>query len=124
MKLSQTQQTVLLTATAKALATSATDVNVVPVSSVKIVNNEIWLINYFFEKTVDNIIQNPKVALTFWSGLVGYQVKAKAEYVTQGVDFDKATAWIAEVHPNRLVKGLVKLQPCEIFDISIANKCI
>lgn len=124
MKLSQELIQILETAEAKALATSGNELNVVPVSSVKIVNNKIWLIDYFFDKTLANIQQNPKVALTFWTGLVGYQVKATVNYLTSSTDFDAATAWIAEIHPNRIVKGLLQLEVSEVYDISINNKRI
>ena len=125
MKLTLKQQENLLNAEAKALATqSANDINVVPVSSVKIVDGKIWLINYFFEKTLENIKQDSHVALTYWSGLCGGQIKAKVEYITKGVRFDQATNWIAKIHPNRLVKGLLELDVTAIYDISIADKRI
>ena len=125
MKLSPKVKEALLQAPAKALATYASgNVNVVPVSSVKIVDDEIWLINYFFDKTISNIQKNEKIALTFWSGLNGFQLKADAFYETEGNQFEDAVQWIATAHPNRLVKGLVKLKPTEVFDISIANKRI
>ncbi len=125
MKLSPEIQTILMHSEAKVLATVAdNDVNVVPVSSIKIVDGKIWLVNYFFEKTIANIIKNPKVALTFWIGLRGYQIKANVNYVTDGVDFNAAVNWITEIHPNRLVRGLLVLDVTAIFDISIHNKRI
>jgi len=115
----------LLNAEGKALATSTNnDINVVPVSSVKVVDGKIWLIDYFFDKTRANIKENPQVALTFWIGLEGYQVKAKVDYKTDGKDFETATKWIAKEHPNRLVVGLLVLHTTEVFDISIHNKRI
>jgi len=116
---------ILLNAEAKALATVANnDINVVPVSSVKVVEGKIWLIDYFFEKTRSNILQNSNVALSFWIGLRGHQIKANTTYLTQGADFETAINWIAEIHPNRIVKGLLVLEAQEIFDISIQNKRI
>lgn len=123
MELTQEQKTILLNAEAKALATSAkNDLNVVPVSSVKVVENNIWLIDYFFDKTLKNIKENPNVALTFWIGLRGFQVKATTKYLTKGDDFKKAVNWISEIHPNRIVKGLLVLIVDQVFDISINNK--
>jgi len=125
MDLSQEITQILLNAEAKALATVYNNaINVVPVSSVKVVDNKIWLIDYFFDKTLYNIQQNPKVALTFWIGLRGYQIKAKTNYLTQGVEFDTAKKWISSIHPNRTVKGLLILETTAIFDISIHNKQI
>ncbi|MCF6296857.1 MAG: pyridoxamine 5'-phosphate oxidase family protein [Flavobacteriaceae bacterium] len=125
MDLSQEVIQILLNAEAKALATVANnEVNVVPVSSVKVVDSKIWLIDYFFDKTLSIIQQNPNVALTFWVGLRGYQIKAKVNYLIEGAEFITATNWIAEIHPNRIVRGLLVLETQEIFDISIHNKRI
>ena len=68
----------LLEAEAKALATysEADGVSVVPVSSVRVIGGNVVLVNYFFGQTVRNIEENPDVALTFWSGLSGYRIKA------------------------------------------------
>lgn len=95
-----------------------------PVSSVKVVDGNIWLIDYFFDKTRMNIKINPNVALTFWIGLRGFQIKATVDYETEGEDFKTATKWITNEHPNRLVEGLLILHITEVFDISIHNKRI
>ncbi len=57
-------QDLILSADAKALATySNNNLNVVPVSSIKIVDGKIWLIDYFMDKTLANILNNKSVAL-------------------------------------------------------------
>jgi uncharacterized pyridoxamine 5'-phosphate oxidase family protein len=57
----------ILSAEAKALATYSNDnLNVVPVSSIKIMEGKIWLINYFMDKTLSNILENKSVALVCW----------------------------------------------------------
>ena len=123
MKLTNQMLEILLNAEGKALATfKNNDINVVPVSSVKVVNGDIWLIDYFFAKTRANVKSSPKVALTFWIGLKGFQVKAIVDYKTEGKDFEKAVKWISEEHPNRLVEGLLVLNITEVFDISIHDK--
>lgn len=110
---------ILLDADGKALATSCGGkVNVVPVSSVKIVDGKIWLINYFLGKTLHNIRKNPSVALAFWKGLEGYQVKGVVEHITDGNNFKQAEQWIAEILPDRVVNGLIILTTSEIFDVS------
>jgi predicted pyridoxine 5'-phosphate oxidase superfamily flavin-nucleotide-binding protein len=110
----------LLEAEAKALATysSADGVSVVPVSSVRVIGGKIVLVNYFFGQTLRNIEENPDVAMTFWSGLSGYRIKAKAEYKTKGEVFDEVVGWIQETLPTRVVKGVVILTPTALFDIS------
>ncbi len=109
----------ILSAEAKALATYANgNLNVVPVSSIKIVNGKIWLINYFMDKTLSNILEDEKVALVCWRKMMGYQIKGKTSYVTEGEDFDEAVKWIKSILPDRVVKGLIILTPEEIHDVS------
>jgi predicted pyridoxine 5'-phosphate oxidase superfamily flavin-nucleotide-binding protein len=109
----------ILSAEAKALATYSNDnLNVVPVSSVKIMEGEIWLINYFMDKTLSNILENKSVALVCWRKMMGYQIKGVVSYVTSGQNFDEAVKWIKSILPDRVVKGLIILTPNEIHDIS------
>lgn len=120
MKIATEVQTALLQAEGKALATysETNGINVVPVSSVRVVDDKVVLVNYFFGQTVKNIEENPEVALTFWSGLSGYRIKAVAEYKTEGEVFDMVTAWIKETIPSRVVKGVLILEPTAVYDIS------
>lgn len=109
----------ILSAEAKALATYANgSLNVIPVSSIKIVDGKIWLINYFMNKTLSNVLDSKAVALVCWRKMMGYQIKGKVSYVTEGQDFDEAVKWIKSILPTRVVKGLIILIPEEIYDVS------
>jgi len=109
----------ILSAEAKALATYANDsLNVVPVSSIKIMSGKIWLINYFMDKTLANILKNGNVALVCWKKMMGYQIKGKTFYITEGEDFNEAVKWIKSILPERVVKGLIVLIPEEVHDVS------
>jgi predicted pyridoxine 5'-phosphate oxidase superfamily flavin-nucleotide-binding protein len=109
----------ILSAEAKALATYSNDnLNVVPVSSIKIMEGKIWLINYFMDTTLSNILENKSVALVCWRKMMGYQIKGVVSYVTSGQNFDEAVKWIKSILPDRVVKGLIVLTPNEIYDIS------
>lgn len=79
----------LIESVALALATSDKEgmPNVVAVSCVKVVSdNEILISDNFMNKTRLNILTNNKIAIAVWSKdeKVGYQLKGKAEYFTQG----------------------------------------
>ncbi len=120
MPISEFCRDVLLTAEGKALATYSqeTGVNVVPVSSLRLEGEEIVLVNYFFNKTLENIKINPEVALSAWKGLVGCQIKATARYEESGELFDSVVVWIAETIPGRVVKGVIVLTPTKCYDVS------
>lgn len=123
MKLPEQIIDIVLNADGKALATYYKDcVNVIPVSSIKIVEDKIWLINYFLDKTLQNIINNPRASLVCWKGLEGYQIKTRVTYVTGGDAFAEAKQWIAKILPERVVKGLLILEPTEVFDVSASKE--
>lgn len=106
-------------AKSRAIATVGSDgVNVVPVSMAWVKDNEIWLFNFFMGKTIENIKQNPKVALSCWNGLEGIQVKGEVVYETEGDRFDSAVDWVATQNPDRVTKGLLIITPTDFFNIS------
>lgn len=106
-------------ASGKALATYAPEcLHVVPVSKIKVVDNKIWLVNYFMGKTIENIMQNPAVSLACWHGLEGYQIKGEVEYVTAGEIFTAMVEEAATEFPDRVVKGVLVITPQELFDVS------
>lgn len=124
MQLSDIQSQFLLLAASKALATISREgvVNVVPVSSIKVLDGKILLVNYFMDKTLENILANPDVSLVAWTKMIGYQVKGSAQYKTSGDTFDMVVAWIREMLPERTVHGVVIIEPTEIFDIAPDKK--
>lgn len=106
-------------ATAKALATTGpAGVNVVPVSMVRVVGTKIWLFDFFMEKTVVNIQAEAAVSLAAWAGMQGVQIKAAVTYTTSGPEFDEAVTWVGTQNPDRVVQGLLQLQPTACYDIS------
>lgn len=119
MQLSKDIIDTLLGADSKALATSGPHgLNVVPVSTIRVVDGRIWLMNYFFKKTVENIRSSPLVSLVGWKGFDGYQIRANVRYVEQGPEFDDAKAWVASILPDRVLKGLLILSPEAAYNIS------
>lgn len=119
MELSQKVIDILQSADSKALATTGPHgLNVVPVSTIRIVDGKIWLINYFFKKTLENILANPAVSLVGWKGFDGFQIRASVEYVDEGPQFEEAKRWVAQSLPDRVVKGILILTPESAYDIS------
>lgn len=119
MEFSQKIIDALLHAEGKALATTGKHgINVVPVSTVRVEGGKILLMNYFFKKTLENILEQPKVALAFWSGLEGYQIKGSVEYIDSGTVFEEANKWITDNVADRTLLGLLVLTPEEVLNIS------
>ncbi|MBI9082044.1 MAG: pyridoxamine 5'-phosphate oxidase family protein [Desulfobacterales bacterium] len=107
------------------LATATADgtPNAVPVGAKKIIDDETILISdQFFGKTLANIRSNPRVAVTFWEGHEGYQLKGTVTVETAGARYDETAAWIEELGNKAgfplKSKGAVILKIDAIFGLS------
>jgi len=108
--------------TGKTLATMSDDgPNVIPVSMVSVVDNQIYINDCFMDKTRLNIQKDHRAALAFWSGLVGVQLKGTVDYQTEGEVFDQRVLQLKESHPDRTLCGVLIFSPEKIFDISPSN---
>jgi predicted pyridoxine 5'-phosphate oxidase superfamily flavin-nucleotide-binding protein len=106
-----------------ATATSDGTPNAVPFGAKKVIDSETILISdQFFNKTLANLKANPKVALTFWEGYEGYQLKGTITIETSGKRYEETAAWIEDMG-NKVgmplkSKGAVILKVEEIFGLS------
>ena len=90
--------------------------NVVPIGSKKIINNDtILTIDTYHNKTKENILQNPNVAIAMWKDFEGYQIKGVAQYYTKGDIFEDGKEWILQYKPNKIVKGVILIKVIEVF---------
>jgi len=72
--------------------------NAVPVGAKKMIDDETILISdQFLNKTLANMKSNPKVAVTFWEGHEGYQLKGSITIETSGARFEETAKWIEEL---------------------------
>jgi len=72
--------------------------NAVPIGAKKIIDAETILISdQFFNKTLANMKANPKIALTFWDGHEGYQLKGTVTIETSGRRFEETAQWIEDM---------------------------
>ena len=107
------------------LATASGDgaPNAVPVGAKKIIDSETILIsNQFFNKTLANLKANPKVAVSFWDGYEGYQIKGTVTIETSGKRYEETAAWIEDMGNKAgfplKSKGAVILKIDEIFGLA------
>ena len=110
---------IITNSTSAALATTGTNgLNVVPISVFSVQGGEVHLYDYFMHKTAENIKSESKVAFTCWKGFVGVQIKAEAKYETAGPDYDATAVEMKERFPDRVLAGLIRLTPTEIYDVA------
>tara|TARA_B100000508_G_scaffold139799_1_gene138907 strand:+ start:6583 stop:6963 length:381 start_codon:yes stop_codon:yes gene_type:complete len=93
-------------------------VNVIPISVISVVGDEIHLYDFFMNKTAENIKTNPEAALVCWTGFEGVQVKAQVSYDAAGEVFEAAVPIMKERFPERTLKAVLKLAPTAIHDVA------
>ena len=73
----------------------------------------------FWHKTADNLTRpNCNVALTSWEGYEGYQLKAIANYVTEGPDYEMMKQKIKSRNEKLPAKGCAILKVTEVYDLA------
>jgi len=122
MELTAEFKDLIATAEQKVLATASNnEPNVVPLSMVEVYEDKIVVCNCFMDKTVENIKSNDVVALAFWKGFVGIQVKGRVSYETEGQTFGRYVDWLAGKHPDRTLKGVLVVTPESVYDLAPSN---
>lgn len=111
------------------LATSTKDgiPNAVPVGAKRIIDPETVLVSdQFFNKTIENLQDNPKASLMYWEGNEGYQLKGTITVETSGKRYDETAQWIEErgkeIGFPLKSKGVVILKIEEIYAIGPGPK--
>ena len=102
------------------MALSTADTHGVPntcvIGSKKIIDDStIYTIDTFHHKTIENLNHNPNIAISFWKGAEGYQIKGKAKYYTEGPVFEAGKSWVLTIKPKKIVKGVIEVKVTEIF---------
>ncbi|CAJ37066.1 pyridoxamine 5'-phosphate oxidase family protein [Methanocella arvoryzae] len=100
------------------LATASRDgtPNVVPIGAFKLLDDETLLISdQYFLKTLANMKENPKVALSYWGEKGGYQIKGPVTLHTDDDVFKQNVAWMKEVRPNLTPKSAVVMKITDVY---------
>ena len=102
------------------LATSSKDCtpNVVPIGAFKLMDDKTLLISdQFFNKTLQNMKENPKIALSWWGEKGGFQLKGSVTIHTQDEIFQQDVAWMKELRPNLAPKSAVILKISDAYQV-------
>ena len=92
--------------------------NVVPIGAFKLMDDETLLISdQFFSKTLQNLKENPKIALSWWGEKGGFQLKGPVTLHTNDEVFRKDVAWMKELRPNLVPKSAVIVKIAEVYQI-------
>lgn len=102
------------------LATSAQDrtPNVVPIAAFKVLDDASLLISdQFFNKTLANMKENPKAAISWWGEKGGFQIKGTVTIHTDGEIWQQDVAWMKELRPSLKPKGAVVLKITGVYTV-------
>ena len=94
--------------------------NGVPLGLVRLISDEeIMMVATLMHKSLENVYENPVVAVTFWSGEdhYGYQCKGKARVETSGKVYDEAVQWLQDMGRTSPPKAVVVLKVDEAYYI-------
>jgi hypothetical protein len=92
--------------------------NVAPMGGFKLLDDETILISdQFMNKTLKNLKENPKVALSFWGDKGGYQIKGTITIHTDDQIFKDDVAWIKSVMPKLNPKSAIVMKVTDVYSI-------
>ncbi|HUH78259.1 MAG TPA: pyridoxamine 5'-phosphate oxidase family protein [Methanoregula sp.] len=93
--------------------------NVVPIGVVELVSDDtIWITDNFMNKSLGNLVANPKIALYVWGPEIKgcFQIKGVASVKTSGKDFDAMKAKINAKNPAMPARSLIIVKVTEVFE--------
>jgi predicted pyridoxine 5'-phosphate oxidase superfamily flavin-nucleotide-binding protein len=99
--------------------------NGVPMGLARIFSDdEILIVDNFMNKTRQNLAENPRVAVSFWSAKThggGYQCKGTAQVLTSGAKFDTAMEWVKSRKPPHTPKAMVFVKVDAVYHVGARN---
>ena len=102
------------------LATATKDgvPNVVPIAAVKFLDNETLLISdQYFGKTLNNLRENPKIALTWWGEKDGFQIKADITIHTDDDIFREDVRWVKSIKDTLNPKSAIVAKITAVYAV-------
>ncbi|SFR02988.1 pyridoxamine 5'-phosphate oxidase family protein [Desulfoscipio geothermicus] len=106
-----------------AVATASKDgvPNVVPIHFVKIYdesNDIILLVDNFMNKTLKNLEDNSRIAISVWDldKKLAFQIKGEATIVKSGKPFDDASDWVKKTMPDLKPKSAILLKVTNVYN--------
>lgn len=102
------------------LATATKDgvPNVVPIAAVKFLDDETLLISdQYFGKTLANLKENPKIALTWWGDKDGFQIKADITIHTDDDIYREDVRWVKSIKDTLNPKSAIVAKITAVYAV-------
>ena len=123
-KMSQACQDLINNAYAAALSTCADGVpNVVPVSMKQVIDDETVMVSdQYMKKTLANLRENPRAALSVWDEETGFQVKGSVTYESEGPRYEAVAAQVQQILSSMgydyTSKGVAYIHVEEVYSVT------
>ena len=104
--------------------------NAVPKFLLKVEGDYIYIVDYTFGRTYENLKINPNVSLAFMDNesLSGYQVNGSAQIIQRGGLYDDMIAQLKEkeiaLTTERVIRGVRKGKGHVSYEVGIPDKCV
>jgi uncharacterized protein len=92
--------------------------NVVPIGFCQLVDDEtIWIADNFMLKSLENLKENPNIAVYVWGPDTGgcFQIKGKADIIDSGEKFEKMKEIVHTAKPGLPAKTLIEVKITDVF---------
>ena len=123
-KMPQACQDLINNAYAAALSTCADGVpNVVPVSMKQVIDDETVMVSdQYMKKTLANLRENPRAALSVWDEETGFQVKGGVTYENEGPRYEAVAAQVQQILSSMgydyTSKGVAYIHVEEVYSVT------
>jgi len=92
--------------------------NAVPIAAFKVLDDGTMLISdQFFNKTLQNMQENPVIALSWWGDKGGFQIKGTVTIHTNDAIFGQNIAWMKESWPKFVPKSAVLVKITDVYAV-------
>ena len=104
--------------------------NAAPKFLLKIEDNLIYLIDYHFSRTWENLKINPRASLSFTNtdNLTGYQINGSVQIIDKGQEYNKILHELREKEINlsvkRIIDGVYREKTHESFEVAMPDHFI
>jgi len=81
-------------------------------------DDTLWLVDNYFNKTLQNLKDNLHAALYVWSAELNacFQIKGQVEVKTAGAEYERMRTRVHSVRPDLAAKSLVVMHIAEVYD--------
>ncbi len=92
--------------------------NAVPIAAFRELDDGTMLISdQFFNKTLQNMVENPNIALSWWGDKGGFQIKGTVTIHTNDEIFGQDIAWMKESWPKFVPKSAVLVKITDVYAV-------